>query len=185
MAVSKKIPASAGTLSQRKPVTKSPVAKQASVKETTLAPEKSELKTSADENAAAQKLPQEPVTKKPKKPAKAETKNSKSDKKAVQQAKDDLASAAKNKSKMAKEKPKKSKLVRDSFTMPDNEYQAIGDIKRECIKAGFAIKKSEVLRIGVALLKKMPASQIQQALSLLPALKAGRPKKEGVEVSSA
>lgn len=83
------------------------------------------------------------------------------------------------KAESAKAKPKKAKLVRDSFTMPENEYQAIGEIKKACIGAGFSIKKSELLRIGVALLQKMSPDQIQKSLADLPALKAGRPKKEG------
>lgn len=82
------------------------------------------------------------------------------------------------KEKLAKEKTKKAKLVRDSFTMPEDEYQALGDLKKACVKAGFEVKKSELLRIGVALLKKLPPPQIQQALSALPPLKAGRPKKD-------
>ncbi len=95
------------------------------------------------------------------------------------------AAQAQAKSEPAKAKPKKAKLVRDSFTMPDNEYQVIGDIKKACIGAGFSIKKSEILRIGVALLQKMPPAQIQQSLASLPALKAGRPKKEEATTSSA
>jgi hypothetical protein len=79
----------------------------------------------------------------------------------------------------AKAKPKKAKLVRDSFTMPENEYQIIGEIKKACIEAGFSIKKSELLRVGVALLQKMTPAQIQESLADLPALKAGRPKKDG------
>src|SRR4051812_39231753 len=67
---------------------------------------------------------------------------------------------AKSKVKQAapKEKVRKSKLVRDSFTMPEAEYQGLGDIKKACLKAGFEVKKSELLRIGVALIRKMDAA---------------------------
>jgi hypothetical protein len=77
-----------------------------------------------------------------------------------------------------KEKIKKSKLVRDSFTMPEGEYQGLGDIKKACLKAGFEVKKSELLRIGVALIRKMDAAALKGMLAALPPLKAGRPKKE-------
>ncbi len=77
-----------------------------------------------------------------------------------------------------KEKSKKSKLVRDSFTMPELEYQALGEVKKACLKAGFEVKKSELLRVGVALVKQLDPAKLKAALSALPTLKAGRPKKE-------
>lgn len=77
-----------------------------------------------------------------------------------------------------KEKTKKPKLIRDSFTMPEAEYQVLGDVKRACIKAGFEVKKSELLRIGVALIHAMDPAKLKEALGALPPLKAGRPRKE-------
>lgn len=77
-----------------------------------------------------------------------------------------------------KEKTKKPKLIRDSFTMPEVEYQVLADVKKMCIKAGFEIKKSELLRIGVALIQKMDAATLKEALASLQPLKAGRPKTE-------
>jgi hypothetical protein len=77
-----------------------------------------------------------------------------------------------------KEKVKKAKLVRDSFTMPEPEYQVLGDMKKACLKAGFAVKKSELLRAGVALIQKMEVAKLQEIIAALPPLKAGRPKKD-------
>lgn len=77
-----------------------------------------------------------------------------------------------------KEKIKKPKLVRDSFTMPETEYQVLGEVKKACIKAGFEVKKSELLRVGVALIRKMDLAKLKDVLASLPPLKAGRPKKE-------
>lgn len=76
------------------------------------------------------------------------------------------------------EKPKKPKLVRDSFTMPEDEYALIAKIKKNCVAAGFEIKKSELLRIGVSLLAGLDPKKLQSAQQSLPALKAGRPKKQ-------
>ncbi|RJG04350.1 hypothetical protein D3878_10450 [Noviherbaspirillum sedimenti] len=76
-----------------------------------------------------------------------------------------------------KDKPKKPKLVRDSFTMPEAEYKVLADLKKACIKAGFEVKKSELLRVGVALMQRADVAQLQQVLATLPSLKAGRPKK--------
>jgi hypothetical protein len=75
-------------------------------------------------------------------------------------------------------KAKKQKLVRDSFTMPEAEYEALAEMKKTCIKAGVAVKKSELLRVAVSLLRKMDVSQIEQALGTLTPVKAGRPSKQ-------
>jgi hypothetical protein len=76
-----------------------------------------------------------------------------------------------------KEKPKKTKLVRDSFTMPEPEYAVLGEMKKVCLKAGIEVKKSELLRVGVALVRTLDIAQLKKILADLPALKAGRPKK--------
>ena len=76
-----------------------------------------------------------------------------------------------------KDKARKPKLVRDSFTMPEQEYAVIGQVKKACLKAGFEIKKSELLRIGVALISQIDRATLQSVLSALPQLKTGRPKK--------
>ena len=74
-------------------------------------------------------------------------------------------------------KTKKVKLVRDSFTMPANEYQILQDSKKASLKAGFEIKKSDLLRIGVSLLKTLSVTQLAAARAALTKLHAGRPKK--------
>ena len=74
-------------------------------------------------------------------------------------------------------KTKKVKLVRDSFTMPANEYQILQEIKKASLKAGIEVKKSELLRIGVGLLNTLSIAQLGAARSALTKLSAGRPKK--------
>lgn len=74
-------------------------------------------------------------------------------------------------------KARKPKLVRDSFTMPEGEYAVLGQVKKACLKAGFEIKKSELLRIGVALISQIDMATLQTVLAALPQLKTGRPKK--------
>ena len=72
---------------------------------------------------------------------------------------------------------KKPKVVRDSFTMPQSEYQKIGQIKALCLKAGLQVKKSEVLRAGVIALCSMSDTQLAKALGSLDKIKTGRPNK--------
>lgn len=76
-----------------------------------------------------------------------------------------------------REKARKARLVRDSFTMPEHEYEMLGQVKKACLKAGFEIKKSELLRIGVALIGQLDLATLQNVLASLPQLKTGRPKK--------
>jgi hypothetical protein len=77
----------------------------------------------------------------------------------------------------ARERARKPKLVRDSFTMPEQEYAVLGQVKKACLKAGFEIKKSELLRIGVALINQIDLVTLKTVLVALPQLKTGRPKK--------
>jgi hypothetical protein len=69
-------------------------------------------------------------------------------------------------------------LVRDSFTMPEQEYAVLGAVKQACLQAGFEIKKSELLRIGVALLGQLDTQSLRNVLDGLPQLKTGRPPAE-------
>lgn len=59
--------------------------------------------------------------------------------------------------------------------MPDDEYAVFGIVKQACLKAGFEVKKSELLRIGVALLGQLDMATLRTVLDGLPQLKTGRP----------
>jgi hypothetical protein len=73
-------------------------------------------------------------------------------------------------------KLKKPKLVRDSYTMPKDEYAAIDSLKVRAGKLGQAVKKSELIRAGIKALAAMSDIQFKAALSNVPTLKTGRPK---------
>ena len=73
-------------------------------------------------------------------------------------------------------KVKKPKLVRDSFTIPKDEYLVIDSLKIRAGKLGQAVKKSELLRAGVKALAAMSDIQYKAALSNVPTIKTGRPK---------
>ena len=73
---------------------------------------------------------------------------------------------------------KKSKLVRDSFTIPKAEFVAIEDMKMRAIALGTSVKKSELLRAGLKLLQSLNDSDYKAALAAVPTLKTGRPTSE-------
>jgi hypothetical protein len=74
-------------------------------------------------------------------------------------------------------KVKKPKLVRDSFTFPKDEYQAIASLKQKALSLQHSAKKSEILRAGLKLLSSLNDKAFLAALHKVPALKTGRPAK--------
>jgi len=74
-------------------------------------------------------------------------------------------------------KGKKIKLIRDSFTMPEPEYELVSLLKRRCIKNGFAAKKSEILRAAVISFSTHSDAAVIRALKALAVIKSGRPPK--------
>lgn len=73
--------------------------------------------------------------------------------------------------------PKKIKVVRDSFSMPQEDYALIGKMKERAHAAGMPVKKSALLRAGLQLLDKCAAAQFKRVLTGLAPIKTGRPKK--------
>lgn len=74
-------------------------------------------------------------------------------------------------------KPKKPKLVRDSFTMPEDEYEQITLLKKRLLTQGIAAKKSEILRAGLTLLSRQGAEALIAEINQLKPVKTGRPAK--------
>jgi hypothetical protein len=71
----------------------------------------------------------------------------------------------------------KTKLIRDSFAIPEKEYAALVAVKKTCLKAGLEIKKTELIRIGIALVNTLTTAKIKTAQAKLTQISAGRPKK--------
>lgn len=89
--------------------------------------------------------------------------------------------AAKPRSKAASGEPtadkvKKEKLVRDSFTMPKTEYAAIAEVKSRALALGRQVRKSEVIRAGLASLTLLSQDALSRLLASIPTIKTGRPK---------
>ena len=78
---------------------------------------------------------------------------------------------------VAEPKTKKPKLVRDSFTFPKDEYQAIAALKVKALGLKQSVKKSEILRAGLMLISSLNDKAFLAALNKVPALKTGRPAK--------
>lgn len=148
-------------------------AQKAAPGQTDAAPAPAAKKPAAKKAAAKRPAAKKPASKPAAKPASTSASKSAS-KSATKPAATRQPKAAPAKA----EKPKKPKLVRDSFTMPEGEYALLAKIKKNCVAAGVEVKKSELLRIGVSLLAGMDPKKLQAAQKSLPELKAGRPKKQ-------
>lgn len=73
-------------------------------------------------------------------------------------------------------KVKKPKLVRDSFTIPKDEYAAVEILKQRCSALAQPVKKSELLRAGLKALSGMSDAALRKAVQAVPSIKTGRPK---------
>ena len=140
---------------------------------TTAAVEKPVPKPSAVKKAVATKLAKKIVAEKPapalKTPSKAVATAAKE--KAIEVLK------AEKTAKVKKQVPKKPKLIRDSFTIPDTDYALFETLKQRALSAGVEVKKSEILRAAVVTLAKLDDAELVKAIGLVERIKTGRPKK--------
>ena len=72
---------------------------------------------------------------------------------------------------------KKPKLVRDSFTFPAVDYALFASLKQRALKSGHDVKKSELLRAGLAALAELSDAALLKAVQAIVRLKPGRPTK--------
>lgn len=70
----------------------------------------------------------------------------------------------------------KHKLVRDSFTIPKAEYVVLEGLKQRAAELKRPTKKSELIRAGIAALKRLGDAEFLAAVNGVPSLKTGRPK---------
>ena len=63
-------------------------------------------------------------------------------------------------------------MVRDSFTMPENEYKEIARIKEAFRKNGVPVKKSAVLRAGLKALGELNIMQMKRLIAGMEKAKA-------------
>ena len=75
--------------------------------------------------------------------------------------------------------PRKSatakKVVRDNFSMPEQDYALIEEIRQRLIREhALARNKSEVLRAGLIALARMNGTQLADAIERVKVLKPGR-----------
>lgn len=71
-------------------------------------------------------------------------------------------------------KGKSDKMVRDTFKMPQGEYDLIAEIKQRCRALGVQVKKSDVLRAGLAAMRDLSDERLGEVMRPLTAARAER-----------
>lgn len=74
-------------------------------------------------------------------------------------------------------KAKKIKLVRDSYAMPEAEHARIAELKKRLAALGSDVKKSELLRGGIAVLAGLNDDELKAVMGRIERIKTGRPSK--------
>ena len=87
--------------------------------------------------------------------------------------------SSKDKEKEKAGKAKRAKVVRDSFTMPQEDYRLLNDLKKQSLNLGVSVKKSELLRAGLQALVRMAPAERLALLGDVEKVKTGRPSKAG------
>ncbi len=75
-----------------------------------------------------------------------------------------------------KKKNEKKKVIRDSFSFPEQDYHKISELKKICLAAGIHVKKGEILRAGLHLLTNLKLSELVKAIETVEKVPTGRPK---------
>jgi hypothetical protein len=78
-------------------------------------------------------------------------------------------------------KPKKPKMVRDSFSFPKAEYVILQELKERSHRLTQPAKKTELLRAAIKTLSTLDDAAFLKAIQSVPSLKTGRPAKSKAE----
>ena len=74
-------------------------------------------------------------------------------------------------------KEEKIKVVRDSFTMPQTDYELLTLLKKRSLQSGIETNKSEILRAGLLALNQMSENEFLDKIKVVEKVKTGRPKQ--------
>lgn len=72
--------------------------------------------------------------------------------------------------------PLAPKVIRDTFSLPPNDYALLDQLRVRALTLGQAVNKSEFVRAGLQALMSMPEQDFRQAIAQIEKIKPGRPK---------
>lgn len=77
-----------------------------------------------------------------------------------------------------KEETTKERVIRDSFTLPSEDYGLIAAIRQRCLSSAINVTKSEVIRAGLHALMEITEEDLVKLMSNLEKVKTGRPTQK-------
>jgi hypothetical protein len=85
-----------------------------------------------------------------------------------------VAKPAKRKN-STKSKTEVGKVVRDSFTMPEDDYALIDKTQRRFMRLALMLNKAEILRAGLHALEQLSNADLKEISAKVEKVKTGRP----------
>jgi hypothetical protein len=79
-----------------------------------------------------------------------------------------------------KSRTDKAKVIRDSFSFPEQDYLKISELKKTCLAVGIHVKKGEILRAGLHLLTKLNLAELKQVVEQVEKVQTGRPSSSDI-----
>ncbi|MCF8494991.1 MAG: hypothetical protein K9G65_06355 [Rickettsiaceae bacterium] len=70
----------------------------------------------------------------------------------------------------------KINVIRDTFTLPESDYNLINICKTKLLENKISATKSEIIRAGLILLNKLTDEELVNCYKLVNKIKIGRPK---------
>ena len=88
----------------------------------------------------------------------------------------DLTEAEPTLPKRKKAQPRK-KVIRDSFTLPEDDYGKIAALKERSLGLAKNVTKSEIIRAGLSALEALSDEELLSVIDSLEKVKTGRPSQ--------
>lgn len=86
-----------------------------------------------------------------------------------------MKKTVKGKSKSAVSVVRKSRIVRDSYTIPSNEHRRLKELQQKCLQHAIHVYKSELIRAGLKALLSLPDARLLEVVKSVSRVKSGRP----------
>lgn len=84
---------------------------------------------------------------------------------------------SKNLKETAEPQKPRERVVRDTFSMPLNDYELIDKVKQRCLRLGLDTTRSEIVRAGIKHLSEIAEDNLTEILAKIVKLKPGRTKE--------
>lgn len=89
--------------------------------------------------------------------------------------------AVASKPKKKEQEEKREAVIRDSFTMPQDDYTLIAQVRERALSVGVSVTKAEILRAALKTFSNLKDAELIDTLASLDKVKTGRPSVKEVK----